>query len=57
MIQNGDSIKNSKPVYFSFYLVNGLLEGKFRQERYGTVEFSIAQLTGKSSSKIKLIFN
>ena len=56
MIQNGDSIKNSKPVYFSFYLVNGLLEGKFRQERYGTVEFSIAQLTGKSSSKNKINF-
>jgi len=56
MIQNGDSIKNSKPVYFSFYLVNGLLEGKFRQERYGTVEFSIAHLTGKSSSKNKINF-
>ena len=56
MIQNGDKIKNSKPVYFSFYLVNGLLEGKFRQERYGTVEFSIAQLTGKSSSKNKINF-
>ncbi len=56
MIQNGDSIKNSKPVYFSFYLVNGLLEGKFRQERYGTVEFSIAQLTGKSSAKNKINF-
>ncbi|MCX6196383.1 MAG: hypothetical protein NTY55_06970 [Flavobacteriia bacterium] len=56
MIQNGDSIKNSKPIYFSFYLVNGLLEGKFRQERYGTVEFSIAQLTGKSSSKNKINF-
>lgn len=56
MIQNGDSIKNSKPVYFSFYLVNGLLEGKFRQESYGTVEFSIAQLTGKSSSKNKINF-
>ena len=56
MFQNEDSIKNSKPVYFSFYLVNGLLEGKFRQERYGTVEFSIAQLTGKSSSKNKINF-
>ena len=56
MFQNEDSIKNSKPVYFSFYLVNGLLEGKFRQERYGTVEFSITQLTGKSSSKNKINF-
>jgi len=56
MIQNGDSIKNSKPVYFSFYLVNGLLEGKFRQEIYGEPAYSIAQLTGKSSSKNKIIF-
>ena len=56
MIQNGDSIKNSKPVYFSFYLVNGLLEGKFRQEIYGEPAYSIAQLTGKSSSKNKISF-
>ena len=56
MIQNNDSIKNSKPVYFSFYLVNGLLEGKFREELYGTTEYSIAQLTGKSSSKNKINF-
>ena len=56
MIQNGDSIKNSKPVYFSFYLVNGLLEGKFRQEIYGEPAYSIAQLTGKSSSKNKINF-
>ena len=56
MIQNGDSIKNRKPVYFSFYLVNGLLEGKFRQEIYGEPAYSIAQLTGKSSSKNKIIF-
>ena len=56
MIQNGDSIKNSKPVYFSFYLVNGLLEGKFRQEIYGKTEYSIAHLTGKSSSKNKISF-
>ena len=35
MFQNSDSIKNSKPVYFSFYLLNGILEGKFRQEIYG----------------------
>ncbi len=56
MIQNGDSIKNSKPVYFSFYLVNGLLEGKIRQEIYGEPAYSIAQLTGKSSSKNKISF-
>ena len=56
MIQNGDSIKNSKPVYFSFYLVNGLLEGKFREELYGTTEYSIASLTGKSNSKNKINF-
>jgi outer membrane protein OmpA-like peptidoglycan-associated protein len=56
MFENSDSIKKSKPVYFSFYLVNGLLEGKFRQEVYGTDEFSIAQLTGKSSSKNKINF-
>ena len=56
MFENSDSIKKSKPVYFSFYLVNGLLEGKFRQEIYGTDEFSIAQLTGKSSSKNKINF-
>ena len=56
MIHNNDSIKNSKPVYFSFYLVNGLLEGKFREELYGTTEYSIAQLTGKSSSKNKINF-
>ena len=56
MIQNGDSIKNSKPVYFSFYLVNGLLEGRFRQEIYGEPAYSIAQLTGKSSSKNKINF-
>ena len=56
MFENSDSIKNCKPIYFSFYLVNGLLEGKFRQEIYGTDEFSIAQLTGKSSSKNKINF-
>jgi len=56
MIQNGDSIKNSKPIYFSFYLVNGLLEGKFREELYGTTEYSIASLTGKSNSKNKINF-
>ena len=56
MLQNTDSIKNSKPVYFSFYLVNGLLEGKFRQEIYGKTEYSIAHLTGKSSSKNKISF-
>ena len=56
MFENSDSIKNCKPIYFSFYLVNGLLEGKFRQEVYGTDEFSIAQLTGKSSSKNKINF-
>ena len=56
MIQNGDSIKNSKPVYFSFYLVNGLLEGKFRQEIYGEPAYSIAQLTGKSGFKNKINF-
>jgi outer membrane protein OmpA-like peptidoglycan-associated protein len=56
MFENSDSIKNCKSIYFSFYLVNGLLEGKFRQEIYGTDEFSIAQLTGKSSSKNKINF-
>jgi outer membrane protein OmpA-like peptidoglycan-associated protein len=56
MTQIGDSIKNSKPVYFSFYLVNGLLEGKFRQEIYGEPAYSIAQLTGKSGSKNKINF-
>ena len=56
MMQNTDSIKNGKPVYFSFYLVNGLLEGKFRQEIYGKTAYSIAHLTGKSSSKNKISF-
>jgi outer membrane protein OmpA-like peptidoglycan-associated protein len=56
MIQNGDSIKNSKPVYFSFYLVNGLLEGRFREELYGKTGYSIASLTGKSSSKNRISF-
>jgi OmpA-OmpF porin, OOP family len=56
MIQNTDSIKNSRAVYFSFYLVDGLLEGRFRQEIYGKTEYSIAHLTGKSSSKNKISF-
>lgn len=56
MIQNSDSIKNGKPVYFYFYLVNGLLEGKFRQELYGTLDFSIATFTGSVSKQKKIDF-
>jgi OmpA-OmpF porin, OOP family len=56
MIQNGDSIKNGKPVYFSFYLVNGLLEGKFRQEVYSKTDYSVARLTGTVTSKKKIDF-
>ena len=51
LIQNLDSIKNGKPVYFSFYLVNGILEGKFRQEVYGKTDNIIASLSGKVNSK------
>lgn len=56
MIQNFDSAKNGKPVYFFFYLVNGLLEGKFRQEIYSTTDYSVARLTGTVSSKKKINF-
>ncbi len=56
MIQNSDSIKNGKPVYFSFYLVNGLLEGKFRQEVYSNSDYSVARLTGTVTSRKKINF-
>ena len=57
MFQNSDSIKNSKPVYFSFYLLNGILEGKFRQEIYGETSYISSELLGAGNAKKEISFN
>jgi outer membrane protein OmpA-like peptidoglycan-associated protein len=57
MFQNSDSLKKGKPVYFSFYLVNGILEGKFRQEIYGEASYISSDLLGSGNAKKEISFS
>ena len=57
MYQSSDSLKKGKPVYFSFYLVNGILEGKFRQEIYGETTYIVSELLGYGNAKKEISFN
>jgi len=57
MFQNLDSLKKGKPVYFSFYLVNGILEGKFRQEMYGETSYISSDLLGTGNAKKEISFS
>ena len=57
MFENSDSLKKGEPVYFSFYLVNGILEGKFRQEIYGETTYIVSELLGYGNAKKEISFN
>ena len=57
MYQSSDSLKKGEPVYFSFYLVNGILEGKFRQEIYGETTYIVSELLGYGNAKKEISFN
>ena len=44
-------------VIFSFCLLNGILEGKFRQEIYGETTYIVSELLGYGNAKKEISFN
>ena len=47
IVRNADVWQNGQPIYFDFEVVNNLLDGKCRNETYGTTEYHVFNLGGK----------
>jgi outer membrane protein OmpA-like peptidoglycan-associated protein len=56
IIEKNQDWKEGKPIYMTISVINGLIDGKIREEIYNTNSFSVMKISGKttSSSSIEL---
>jgi outer membrane protein OmpA-like peptidoglycan-associated protein len=56
IIENNQNWKEGNPIYMTISVINGLIDGKIREEIYNSSHFSILKISGKttSSSSIEL---
>ena len=56
-LKNDSVWQNGQPIYFDFEIINNLLDGKCRTEKYNTNYFQVFKLGGKLDNKKTLTIN
>jgi OOP family OmpA-OmpF porin len=56
-LKNDSIWQNGQPIYFDFEIINNLLDGKCRTEKYNTNDFQVFKLGGKLENKKTLTIN
>jgi outer membrane protein OmpA-like peptidoglycan-associated protein len=56
-LKNDSIWQNGQPIYFDFEIINNLLDGKCRTEKYNTKDFQVYKLGGKLDNKKTLTIN
>ena len=50
IIEKNQDWKEGKPIYMTISVINGLIDGKIREEIYNSSNFSILKISGKTTS-------
>ena len=50
IVENNQDWKDGKPIYLTISVINGLIDGKIREEIYNSNSFSVLKISGKSTS-------
>ena len=56
-LKNDSVWQNGQPIYFDFEIINNLLDGKCRTEKYNTKDFQVFKLGGKLENNKTLTIN
>jgi hypothetical protein len=50
LVENNQNWKDGKPIYLTISVINGLIDGKIREEIYNSNSFSVIKISGKTTS-------
>ena len=50
LVENNQSWKDGKPIYLTISVINGLIDGKIREEIYNSNSFSVLKVSGKTTT-------
>jgi outer membrane protein OmpA-like peptidoglycan-associated protein len=50
LVENNLSWKDGKPIYLTISVINGLIDGKIREEIYNSNSFSVLKVSGKTTT-------
>ena len=50
LVENNQDWKDGKPIYLTISVINGLIDGKIREEIYNSNSFSVIKISGKTTS-------
>ena len=50
LVENNKDWKDGKPIYLTISVINGLIDGKIREEIYNSNSFSVLKISGKTTS-------
>ena len=50
IVENNQDWKDGKPIYLTISVINGLIDGKIREEIYNSNSFSVQKISGKTTS-------
>ncbi len=49
LVENNQNWKDGKPIYLTISVINGLIDGKIREEIYNSDSFSVLKVSGKTT--------
>lgn len=50
VVENDKNWKEGKPIYLTISVINGLIDGKIREEIYNSTNFSVIKISGKTQT-------
>ena len=50
LVENNQNWKDGKPIYLTISVINGLIDGKIREEIYNSDSFSVLKVSGKTTT-------